>query len=182
MTKQIKRTKKGRFAKGTGPGPGKRSKKVGSIPTSQEIRDAFYKAFVQIFAKSGDPKKLVEFCKKNQLNQRLLIQEIRKLLPEMAEDPRDGPHLLVVNRIITDDREVVEGPSDKDIAEMKRDGYEMSDKFLPKDNPVKESELSDSEKMTDEQLQKKIKELEEKKASVLAALAEKRPSKSKSTN
>lgn len=77
------RTKKGKFRKGGKGGPGRKKTSTGEVPTSQAIRDAFYKAFVELFVKSGDPKKLVEFCKKNQMNQRLLIQEVRKILPDI---------------------------------------------------------------------------------------------------
>ena len=94
MTRQIKRTKKGRFAKGTRGGPGRRLRKDTPAPTSQEIRDAFYKTFVQIFVKSGNVKELVAFCKKNQMNMRLLIQEVRKMLPEIAAE-REGQSNVV---------------------------------------------------------------------------------------
>lgn len=89
MARAIKRTKKGRFAKGTRPGPGKRARKDSPVPSSKEIRDAFYQAFVEIFVKGGSINELVEFCKRNQLNQRLLIQEVRKILPDLSTE-RDG--------------------------------------------------------------------------------------------
>lgn len=87
----IKRNKRGQFKKGVSGNPTGRGKKKDSpVPTSKEIRDAFYQAFVEIFVKSGSTKELVDFCKRNQLNQRLLIQEVRKILPDLATEREDA--------------------------------------------------------------------------------------------
>jgi len=130
MTRQIKRTKKGRFAKGTGAGPGHRSKKDSPVPSSQEIRDAFYKAFVEIFVKGGSVKELVAFCKKSQLNQRLLLQEVRKILPEIAAEAEKQ------SRIVYMLSEKYMPEKDDRVMKMTRPGDE---KKAPVEEPKKET-------------------------------------------
>lgn len=108
MKRTIKRTKKGQFRKGTGGGPGrgKRKKIADDDIRPVEIQKAFFKAFVKIFSKRGDADELVKFCEKNQLNSRLLIQEVRRLLPELSHQIIDQfqPLQVTVQRITTDKR------------------------------------------------------------------------------
>lgn len=88
---KTKRTSRGRFKKGVSGNPSgmPKKKKDSPVPTSKAIRDAFYQAFVEIFVKGGSIKELTAFCKKNQMNMRLLIQEVRKILPDLAVE-REG--------------------------------------------------------------------------------------------
>lgn len=151
MTRQVKRTKKGRFAKGTGGGPGRKKRQDGEVPTSQAIRDAFYKTFVQIFVKSGDPKELVDFCKKNQLNMRLLIQEVRKILPDLAIGEEKGQLNIIVERKILN----MSKEETKDLLETVSGDRKKEEKVL-------------IESLTTEQLEEQIKVLEKKKEELKA--------------
>ena len=108
MKRTIKRTKKGQFKKGTGGGPGRGKKKKvmeGDI-RPVDIQKAFYTAFMKIFNKRGDADELVKFCEKNQLNSRLLIQEVRRLLPELSHQIIDQfkPLEVTVTKVVTDKR------------------------------------------------------------------------------
>lgn len=91
------RDKRGRWVKGVCgrvSGAGQRKQKTSNVPTSRTIRDAFYRTFVEIFVKDGSIKELVAFCKKNPTNMKLLLTEIRKLLPEIVaerDSVADGP-------------------------------------------------------------------------------------------
>ena len=116
MARQIKRTKKGRFAKGTGGGPGRRARKDSPVPSSQEIRAAFYKAFVEIFVKSGNIKELVAFCKRNQSNTRLLIQEVRKILPEIAAEREGQSNVVFVTTAVPRSKKGRKVPSGNGLA------------------------------------------------------------------
>ena len=168
---EIKRNR-GRFVKGQSGNPsGRKKRKDSPVPSSQEIRNAFYKAFVAIFAKGGDPKELIAFCKKNQTNMKLLVTEIRKLLPEIDDGRLPGEEKVVVKiiRTVTDDIKRIP-------VTMRGDQKEIGHA------PPKETTKPEPEAMTDEQLRKGIDELEKKKADILTALAEKRPNKSKTVN
>jgi len=103
MTNSGYRDKKGRFLKGKPGGPGRRKKaKENLMPSPEEIRRVFFRAFLSVFCKDGSIKDLVDFAKKNQLNARLLIQEVRKLLPELAtvESEREGVRIIVANTFL----------------------------------------------------------------------------------
>jgi len=107
MKRTIKRTKKGQFRKGSAGGPGRGKKKKameGDAPLPIEIQQAFFRAFMAIFNKSGNLQELIDFCNKNQLNQRLLIQEVRRLLPELSHQIIDQvtPLQVTVQKIVSD--------------------------------------------------------------------------------
>ncbi len=107
MKKTIKRTKKGQFKKGSAGGPGRGKKKKvmeEDAPLPIEIQQAFFHAFMRIFNKSGNLQELIDFCDKNQLNQRLLIQEVRRLLPELSHQVVDQvrPLKVTVQQVVTD--------------------------------------------------------------------------------
>ncbi len=80
---ETKRRKSGQFAKGHKGGPGRPPKKdlKPEDITSGTIRERFFKTFMKAFTE----REMIDFCKKSQLNKRLFLQEIRKLLPVMIE-------------------------------------------------------------------------------------------------
>ncbi len=69
------------FVKGGPGGPGRPRKKPPEKVTSGTIRERFFDTFMKAFTE----KEMIAFCKKSQLNKRLFLQEIRKLLPVMVE-------------------------------------------------------------------------------------------------
>ena len=176
MARQIKRTKKGRFAKGSGGGPGRKKKKeIMGVPIAQ-ARQVFEKVFTAVFNKSGDWKELVAFVEKNQLNQRLFLQEYRKLIPEDDGKPAEEERFTVnINRIITNDVEKIP-------LTQRGDRGETEKKDEPIGRPKKKPDPPGPEDMTNEQLKAGIEELEKKKEGLMVALAEKRPNKSKAVN
>jgi len=134
MTNSGYRDKKGRFLKGKPGGPGRRKKaKENLMPSPEEIRRVFFRAFLSVFCKDGSIKDLVDFAKKNQLNARLLIQEVRKLLPELAtvESEREGVRIIVANTFLP-------RPGDK-LPEQKKE-----DSPSPKGEQIKQLEKSET--------------------------------------
>jgi len=159
----VERNKRGQFKKGSSGNPtGRKKRQDGEVPTSQAIRDAFYKTFVQIFVESGDPKKLVDFCKKNQMNMRLLIQEVRKILPEMVTQAEKEQATfefserympkIKIERVITDRRPV-------DVQDIKEIEHE----------PIRPVGLPEHKKSIEE----RIEDLKKRKAELEAKIKEK---------
>ena len=184
--KSIKRDRRGRFKKGGPPGPGRKKKtEIQGVPLSR-VKDAFLKVFVEVFNKTGDWRELAEFVKSSNLNKRMFLMELRKLIPpeEEGDFSQDSKPLLVIDRIITDKREDLPMT---DMAMLNSGKPEKKKKGKQRETPdekkpMKETTPSDPEKMSIEQLETGIQELEKKKEALLVDLAEKRPNKSKVVN
>lgn len=147
MKRTIKRTKKGQFKKGTGGGPGRgKRKKImeGDAPLPVDIQQAFFRAFMAIFNKSGNLQELIEFCNKNQLNQRLLLQEVRRLLPELSHQgiAHITPLKVIVQRVFTDKR-----PSELETYPRSSEGLESQVQELRTEIHAKDKRLKEYAKL-----------------------------------